>query len=290
MRRTNCASAGTCRSCSQGSRLGRLRCVPMMVSEPPPDCAQTKAGSIGGDAPRARRPRAEGATAAPASTPTRRSRPGRDRRRARLASRGRLSGPNSDSTTTSAGAVARYRSSRGVSPWLCQVLSASTVRLCSDRCPATWSVRPGSAPIAPPAVLRSSARAPASRAGRPSASCPRSAAWSLRRGRSRARLAASPRPMRWPVSGAMTSASAVKPLETTTNSAEGGNGQHQQRQPPARWRSPRSPATRHPTPPSRLLNLAVYPTETIGTTGNKQEPCRQQASCGQCSNCARPSR
>ena len=73
MWRTSCASADTCRSCSQGSRLGRCRCVPMIVSEPP-SLAQTKSGMSPCTATcsprrcaRRRPPRTAAARAAPAS-------------------------------------------------------------------------------------------------------------------------------------------------------------------------------------------------------------------------------
>ena len=165
-----------------------------------------------------------------------------------------------------------------MSPCPCQVLSASTVRLCSDGCAAI---------LVGPAWIGADCAAggaPQQRAS-PSQTCTPTVstmpavniAGIQRRGTSRARLAASPRPMRWPVSGATTSASAVKPPETTSISARLAAASTSSAShlpagalPGHRRRNTQLPPPAFPIP-------AVYPTETMSTTGNKQEPCRPAA-------------
>ena len=73
---------------------------------------------------------------------------------------------------------------------------------------------------------------------------------------------------RWPVSGAMTSATAVKPPATARMSARVGGGQDEQRQPSAHRSALARLGTRRPNSPlTRPAGMAIYRMETICTIG-----------------------
>ena len=277
MRRTNCASAATCCSCSQGSRLGRCRCVPMIGQRRPPSRAHTKAGLP-----------SEAMRPTPAASKGRRDSSASEQRPLGAIDLEGIGGLETGEQRPLVRPELRQHDDVGRRG--CQIsLEAAHVAVGvpgverehrqAVRRRARGHLgrsRPGSVPIALPAAHGSSARAPASRAGRSSAPRLRSAAGSLRRGKSTARLAASPKPMRWPVSGAMTSASAVKPLADDEQSAPGWQRPapaapaiclHER--PPASW----GRGTQHSPPHPAIGDLPNGNHEH--NPSSKQEPCRR---------------
>ena len=284
MRRTNCASADTCRSCSQGSRLGRCRCVPTIVSDAAdfaprrsPACRALRIVRRAPDAGRLeRQPREQRQRASPSVGAVDLERIGGLQVGEQLA----LVRPELREHDHVGGRRREISLERAACRRCsCQVLSASTRQVGAERPCAAILVMCGLVELPAGDRAAGSEAEPDVHAGR--RDDPRRQKPSIQR-RDEQRQAGG-QPETDEVAGQRGDGighRAEAGADGDGRQSQIGRGQHGHRQPPAPGAASRELATRPPTvyPHPRLPDTAVNRTETMSTTAqSKQEACARTA-------------